>query len=60
MRTLLLVTAVILIAIGGFLIHSALLDHHIPQDLPKPNEQEPSWTHVCIGANNDPKWCEHI
>ncbi|MEW1922295.1 hypothetical protein [Streptomyces sp. NPDC088360] len=60
LRTVVLVAAFALIAIGAFLIFTAKSSGSAPEELPKPLQGEPAWTHVCLGSMNDPNWCEDI
>ncbi|MET7631728.1 hypothetical protein ABZS53_14930 [Streptomyces sp. NPDC005499] len=60
LRAAVLVISVALIAIGGFLVCSAATGNGVPQDLPKPTDQEPLGDHVCMSTVNGPTWCEDI
>lgn len=68
LRAAILVIATVLIATGGFRVISGASSGDSPQPNPAPvpaasivpNGGEPAWTHVCLGTDDEPAWCENI
>ncbi|WP_329147318.1 hypothetical protein OIU91_16950 [Streptomyces sp. NBC_01456] len=68
LRTVVLIVSAALIAVGGFLIFSAQRSDGAPTQPPVrtpaasigPDGAEPAWTHVCLGTDDEPSWCQDI
>lgn len=66
MRAALVVAAFSLLAVGLYLMFSTESNSSSPQPHPSPavsigpDGAEPAWTHVCLGTDDEPSWCEDI
>ncbi|MGW3273912.1 hypothetical protein ACWDFH_20930 [Streptomyces kronopolitis] len=66
MRAALVIAAFSFIAVGLYLVFSPE-SSSAPQPSPSPTPMvsilpsgEPAWTHVCMGTDDEPAWCENI
>lgn len=64
-RAALLISAITCIAVGLYLIVAPESSGNPHREAPRtpaasigPDGAEPAWTHVCLGDDNDPKWCK--